>query len=262
MSASSRLHALLTALAALENSLPLRTAWSEILGVPPNDVPFGRFGLPSVAALASGAREEANRAAEVVGLPLQPGLVHEWSKPVYAPGTNLDGPVHQQAVSPEALTYLDSVASVLRMRENHSELPHDDELTDLLAQMDELSASVEASTQMPDDVKRALLRRLAQMRFAVENARVGGSEGVHEAVDLLLGATAVRGKFIPTWTVSKVLALAGVAYAVFSAGPTIQASLEAWPQVAETMHLSTGGTHDTDQADEHEPAADHPKSNP
>jgi hypothetical protein len=189
-------------------------------------------------------------------------MVNEWSKPVHTPGANLDGPIHQQAVLPEALEYLDSVASVLRKGESHPELPHGDELTGLLAQIDGLAASVEASTELADDVKAALLRRITQLRFAVENARIRGSEGVHEAVDLLLGATAVRQKFIPRSTVSRVLAVAGIAYTVFSAGPMIQSSLEAWPEAAETLHLISGQTHDANQSDEHEPEPEHEESKP
>lgn len=262
LSASSRLHALLTALAGVESSRALRDGWAEVLGIPKAEVPFDRFGLPSVANLVSGAGDEARRAEELVGLPLQEQRMHEWSNPVYAPGANLDGPIHQQAVSPEAMTYLHSVASVLHKGENHETLPDPDKLTDLVAQVNALFDSVEASTELADDVKRALLRSIAQVRLAVENARIGGSEGVHEAVELLLGATVVRGNAVPRRTINKVVAIVGVAFTLFSAGPTIQASLEAWPQVYETLTAGSGGTHDTDPADaqgrhagkaEHEP---------
>jgi hypothetical protein len=226
VSASSRLHALFAGLAELEPSRPLREGWSHVLGIPTDDVQFGLLGLPKVAELVSSASTEAERAEELVGLPLRQALVNEWSTPVYTPGGHLDLTMEQHRVSPEALTYLHSVASVLRRTENHQAVPDGDQILELLAQIDDLVASVEASTELSDDVKRALLLRIAQVRFAVENARVGGSEGVHEAVELLVGATAVRGKFIPKSTASKVFALAGVAYAVFAAGPTIQASLE------------------------------------
>lgn len=256
VSASSRLHALLSALGRVQNAQPLRGGWSEVLGVAQADVQFGGFGLSAVAKLVSGAGQEAARAEKLFGLPLQPGLVQEWSKPVYAPGGNLDAPIHQQAVSPEALTYLHSVASVLGKNEKQQELPGADELADLLAQIDELFASIEAATDLADDVKAAVLRRIAHVRLAVQNARIGGTEGVHEAVELLLGATAVRQNAMPKSMIKRVLAVAGIAYAVFAAGPMIQESLEAWPQAAETLHLISGATQDTDQADEHE-AAEH-----
>jgi hypothetical protein len=128
LSAASRLHALLTALMDVENSQPLRYGWSQVLGLPQPHVQFGHFGLPLVATLVSTAAEEAGRAEAQVGLPLREDLVTEWSKPVYAPGTNLDGPIHQQQVSPEALAYLHSVAGVLRTRETHAALPEGGEL--------------------------------------------------------------------------------------------------------------------------------------
>lgn len=258
VSASSRLHELLSALGGVQNAQPLRGGWSEVLGVAQADVQYGAFGLPAVAKLVSGAQKDARRAEELVGLPLQEGLVNEWSKPVYTPSGNLDAPIHQQAVTPEALTYLRSVASVLAKNEKHQELPSADELADLLAQIDELAASIETATDLAEDVKAAVLGRIAQVRLAVQNARIGGAEGVHEAVELLLGATAVRQNAMPTSMIKKVLALAGIAYAVFAAGPMIQDSLKAWPQVAETIHLTSGGP--PDAADE--PAADRPEAKP
>lgn len=198
----------------------------------------------------SNAEEEAARAEAQVGLPVRDDLVAEWSKPVYAPATNLDGPIHQQRVSPEALAYLDSVASVLRRAENHPALPAGDELTDLLEQVSELADSVEASTELTDDVRQALLRRIAQVRFAIENARIGGPEGVQEAVELLLGAAVVRSRAVPKATAKKIFAVIAAAFTLFSAGPTVQASLEAWPQVVETLTAGNGGTRGMGHANE------------
>jgi hypothetical protein len=69
-----------------------------------------------------------------------------------------------------------------------------------LDQVSELADSVEASTELTDDVKQALLRRIAQVRFAIENARIGGPEAVQEAVEQLLGAAIVRSGAVPKAT--------------------------------------------------------------
>lgn len=266
MSACSRLYALLTALAQTDPARTLRYGWSEVLAIAEADVQFGLLGmsgvsgLPDVAKLVSGACREARQAEDLVGLPLQQALADEWSKPVNMPGGNLDGPMHQQEVSAEALRYLDSVASVLRKTEDDQELPGEDELAELLIQVDDLFDSVEGATAVADDIKMALLRRIAQVRFVVANARVGGPEAVHEAVELLLGSAVVRGNTLPPWAAKKVFAVVAAAFTVFSAGPTIQASLEAWPQVVQTLSPGSSATHDTDQTPEHEPAADHPES--
>lgn len=259
VSAASRLHALLTALMQEQQSQPLRYGWSKVLGIPEPEVQFGKFGLSLVATLVSSAAEEAVRAEAQVGLPLRDGLVQQWSNPVYAPGSNLDGPIDQQQVSLEALHYLDSVASVLQTAENHPALPAGEELTDLLEQVTDLADSVEASTELTDDVRQALLRRIAQVRFAIENARIGGQEGVQEAVELLIGAAVVRAPAVPRWTGSRIFAVAMTAWALFAAGPTVQASLEAWPQVFETLTPGTGetrGTGDADEQQEEEPPPD------
>lgn len=234
----------------VQNAQPLRSGWSQVLGISQDEVQFGDFGLPLVAKLVASASAEAVRAEEEVSLPLRDELVAEWSKPVYAPGTNLDGPIHQQSVSSEALAYLHSVANVLQRRDNHEALPEGDELTELLDQVGDLADSIDASTELPDDVRRPLLRRVAHVRFAIENARVAGSEGVQQAVELLVGALWVRADVVPTWTRKKILTVAAIAFAVFSSGTTIQANLEAWSQVAETLRLGTGGTQGTGHADE------------
>jgi hypothetical protein len=138
------------------------------------------------------------------------------------------------------------------MREGHAALPEGDELAVLLEQVSDVADSVEASTELTDDVKHALLRRIAQVRFAIENARVGGSEGVQEAVELLVGAVAVRTRAVPKSMARKIVAVAAAAFTLFSAGPTIQASLEAWPKVVETLTTSAGATQDMDHAEQQE----------
>jgi hypothetical protein len=111
VSAASRLHALLTALMQENNAQPLRDGWSKVLNVPVPQVQYGQFGLPLVESLVWEAAEEAKQAEAQYGLPLRDHFFNEWSKPVYAPGSNLDGPLHQQIVAPEALSYLHSRGS-------------------------------------------------------------------------------------------------------------------------------------------------------
>jgi hypothetical protein len=245
VSAASRLHALLTALTQAGGSVSLRDGWAKVLGIPRLDVQFGQFGLPLVAGLLSNAAEEARRADEQEGLPLETELLHEWSKPIYAPGGNIDSSIGSQQPSPEALRYLRPVASVLQKNENHKALPEADELTELLDQVRELDDSIEASRELPDDVRQALRRRIAQVRYAIENARIGGPEGVQEAVELLLGAAVVgaaRHRAFSMATAKRIVAVGLAAYAVFAAGPPVRDALEAWPQVFERL---TSGTEDT-----------------
>lgn len=250
LSASSRLHALLSALTAVDSSKSLRHGWSQALGIPELDVQLGHPGLPSVAELVADAGKEALRAEQRVGLPRRGELIEQWARPVYAPGTNLDVPIHKHPVSREALNYLDAVASVLRTNESHHALPSESDLSDLLEQVSELVSAVETCAELPDDVKQALLLRIAQVRFAIETARVGGASGVGNSVELLLGAVVVRNRYVPGAMARKFFVVASAAFALFSAGPTVQASLEAWPQVFETLGLGPGemqtsnGVHD------------------
>jgi hypothetical protein len=170
--------------------------------------------------------------------------VSQWSKPVYASGGNLDGPLQHHQVSQEAVDYLDAIAKVLGTTEKQDALPDPVELTGLLEQLSEVANSIEGSRELGDDVRTALLRRISQMRFAIENVRVGGPEGVEEAIELLLGAAVLRSARVPKATARKIFAVVAAAYTVFSAGPTIDASLQAWPHVIETLTAAPDATPD------------------
>lgn len=248
VSDASRLHALLTALMQQNAGQSLRAAWSNVLNVPPPEVQYGSYGLPRVAGLVMGAERDAHRAEEQISLPVRSMLIDEWVKPVWVPGGQLDAALQSFGVSPEALAYLDSVARVLQRAENQAELPGADELAELLEQVTELAQSVEASDDLPTDVKQALLRRIAQVRAAIDFVRVGGPEGVQDAVEHLLGATVVRAGRMPTATAKKVWHVALAVFAVFAAGPQVQASLEAWPKVIEALasgpHEASGSSTD------------------
>jgi hypothetical protein len=260
VSASSRLYALLSTLSNLNTSRPLREGWAEVLGIAEADVQYGEFGMPAVAKLVAAAKEEAARAQDEYGLTLRQNAMAQWSNPVY----NLDGPIHGYPVGSDGLTYLEDVASVLAKNEKHPELPGADELTDLLARIDELAKSIEAATDLAPEVKTALLLRIAQMRIAIQNARIVGTEGVQQAVELLLGNLVLqtKAKAVPLRIAKKIFTVGLMAFALFNTGPQIHASLEAWPEVAETLHLTSGGTHAAEQADEQAPAPDQDDSRP
>jgi hypothetical protein len=252
VSAASRLHALLTALMNGDNSQSLRNGWSNLLGVPVPQVQYARLGLPLVASLVWEAAEEAKRAETQFGLPLRDHFFNEWEKPIYAPGGNLENQIGHQQVAPEALDYLASVAGVLRRMENHDALPEGDDLAELLERLDDLADSVETSKELPHEVKQALLRRINELRFAIEHVRVGGPEGVQEAVERLVGAVAVRHSVIPNWMGAKVAACLIVLYAVFSHGPEIQQSIEAWQEMPRTVAAAVGLAEDPDEPEQPE----------
>lgn len=242
---------LLTELMQQNQGLQLRAAWSNVLNVPLPEVQFGPRGLPRVASLVLGAGRNARQAEEQIALPVRPLLIDEWARPVWVPGGQLDGVLQHFGVSSEALAYLDSVAKVLQKAENQAELPTADELAEILEQVADLAQLVEASDDLPDDVKKALLRRIAQLRTAINFVRIGGPEDVQDAVEQLLGATVVRAGRMPTATAKNVLRVALAVFAAFAAGPQVQASLEAWPKVIEKLapgtHESSGPATDDEQ---------------
>lgn len=231
----------------------LRKVWATVLRIPEADVQYGQFGLPLVARVLSHAVEEAEHADAEVGVPLRRELIEEWRKPVFTPGGNLDGVIQPQPVAPEALAYLATIASVLQRRDGPQMLPEGDELVGLLAQVDDLASSAEASADLPEEVKRVLLRKINEIRFAIENVRIGGPEGVHEAVEALIGAAVVRQSAIPNWMHGKIAVFLVAFYAVFTAGPAIQGSIEAWHNMGGPLISAVSEAIDDDDAERPEP---------
>lgn len=231
----------------------LRNGWATVLRIPTADVQYGQFGLPLVARVLPLAVEEAERADAEVGVLLRRDFIEEWRRPVFTPGGNLDGAVQQPPVAQEALAYLATIASVLQRRDGPRMLPEGDELAVLLAQVDDLASSVEASADLPEEVKRVLLRKINQVRFALENVRVGGPEGVHEAVEALIGAAVVRQSAVPNWMRAKLTAFLVAFYAVFTAGPAIQASIESWHDMGGPVIEAVGEAINHDDAERPEP---------
>jgi hypothetical protein len=249
---------MLVALQEQGGGTPLRAAWAEVLGVPEPDVQYGRFGLPLVARVLSEAIEEAERATEEIGISLRRDYIDEWRKPVFAPGGNLDAPLQQQGVHGEALNYLANIRNVLQKKDRRPALPEGDELTGLLEQVDDLAGSVEAAEELSAEVKRALLRRINDLRFAIEHVRVGGAEGVEEAVERLVGALGVRHAAVPKTLSKRILAMAGTIFTLFAAGPVIQDSIEAWGDmskpVIEAVQPVDGDATEDDEAEQSESA--------
>lgn len=232
----------------------LRKGWAVVLSIPEAEVQYGQFGLPLVARVLSRAVEEAERVDAEVGVLLRRDFIQEWRKPVFTPGGNLDGGLQQQTVGQEALAYLATIANVLHGRDGSQTLPEGDELAGLLGQVDGLASSVEASADLPEEVKRVLLRKINQVRFAIENVRIGGPEGVHEAVEALVGAAVVRQNAIPNWMRGKLAVFLVAFYAVFTAGPAIHESIESWHDMGGPVIEAVG------EAIDDEDAAERPQS--
>lgn len=254
--ASSRLRAMIVGLQEQGGGQKLLTGWAKVLDLPEDDVQFGQFGLPLVAGVLSRAIEEAERADAEVGVLLRRDHIEEWRRPVFTPSGNLETTVQQMPVGPEALAYLATIASVLLRRDGLQELPEGDELAGLLDQVDDLAASVENS-DLPDEVKQALLRRINDVRFAIEHVRIGGAEGVNEAVEYLIGTAIVRQSAIPNWMRGKFAAFVVALYAVFTAGGDIQQSIEAWPEMGKSLieavdHIDGEATEEDEEAGEQE----------
>ena len=83
--------------------------------------------------------------------------------------------------------------------------------------------------------------------------RIGGPEGVHEAVEALVGAAVVRQSAIPNWMRGKIAAFLVAFYAVFTAEPAIQASIESWHDMGGPVIEAVGEAIDDDDIERPEP---------
>ncbi len=146
----------------------LRKGWATVLRIPEADVQYGQFGLPLVARVLSRAVEEADRADAEVGVLLRREFIEEWRKPVFTPGGNLDAAIQQQPVARELWpTWPPSQACCRGGMPPRCFLRATNWLACWL-KVDDLASSVEASADLPEEVKRTKLRETASSDWAAD----------------------------------------------------------------------------------------------
>jgi hypothetical protein len=142
-------------------------------------------------------------------------------------------------------------------------LPEAEELDRLRSQLEDLTGAVREATDVPEIVKHLIVARLADVDEAIEHLDVGGPEAIRRATEAVMGSVVFGqdAQSASSHTVKKVWVTLLAIWTVFSAGPTIQASIDAWQQIVPELEGQTSTPPDDRGSNDAAPAGTHPGAN-
>lgn len=229
---AGRLHELLTQLCANPQQQLLHQ-WGQVLEVSLEDVPLH---LGDVGALV---REIDAIANSLDVRPISAALRRyrpEWSRPIFPTDVKFTDQVARVAPSAAGLEALDLLAEQLHMLAPEGQIPDESRLEELRAAIVALIEDVRATEDFSADIRHLIEDRLRSILHAIDHVAVGGPEAVRLATEALLGGVGVRALQAtqsPTW--GKMLATLGAVWIAFSAGPTVQNSIDAWGDLRQSL---------------------------
>ena len=227
---AGRLHELLRRFNERANSTALE-AWAYALDVEPRRV---RHYLGAVANLV----DDTKRAAIDTGqstfqdVPDQLDSLAETIFPTQQPWV---GPPATAIAANELLMQaLAMLSRYLHQNCPEATLPEEDELDALKDELRDLIRSV-TELDLPPEIKRLLLQRLAEVLEAMEHLNVGGPEAVRRAAEALAAAAVIYEQAAPSEpaTFDRIKSFARKAWVIFLAGSTIGNAALGWENLAQ-----------------------------
>jgi hypothetical protein len=243
---AGRLYGLLGRLRALDD-VSISAAWAGILDVPEDGV---RERLGDVARLVYGI-DAAVEGRERIEAPVNRYRT-QWIEAAFPLHHNFDEPVGNIRPSEEAHEALGFVAEHLAGVAPDGKIPPEEERNELLESLHAFLAEVEADEELPPDILHLIVQRLSAVEVAIRHIEVGGPEAVRLATEALIGASATSMSRAAK-AAKKALALAGVVWFAFNAGPTAQNSISGWGEIIHQLGPGSGQT---------SPAMDQPEPPP
>lgn len=224
---AAHLHHLLTTFEATTgSSVGIRACWAKVLQVDEAMVPERLGAVIGLVPQIACALEGAGLADQ---LSVYQRNAEAWAAPMYFPGR---GWGHQSTglVDQAALDVLSGLASGIRAALDTQLLVVKAEQIKAAARLvQETRDAVAADRTMPGDVRKLILRRLADIQWAMDEIGSFGADGVENAVERLMAAMArapEKAKTATSW--KRVACTLGVLWAVFSTGSDVNDDLKAW----------------------------------
>lgn len=206
--------------------------WAAVLRVEPEDVVVY---LGQVADLVRQTQDAVERAGEEALLPPVQRYRDSWTRPIFPQDRAFDDTLRTVLPDPAALEALDLVSAQLHSIAPEGVMPDEDELERLKSQLRELIEGVRVAEDVPDEVKHLVISRLRAVEGALEHLDVGGPGAVRHATEAVMGSVVFSRENVRlagSPTIQKIWATLLIVWTAFSAGPTIQASIEAWQKMA------------------------------
>jgi hypothetical protein len=235
---AGRLHDLLARLAQQNRKHSVLKGWATVLGIDQADVVVH---LGRVADLVRQTQDAVDRAGEEALLPTVQRYRDSWARPIFPVDHAFNDFLEHVLPDAAALEALHLVSAQLHSIVPEGVVPDEDELDRLKSQIRDLIDGVQAAEDVPDELKHLVISRLRAVEEAVEHLDVGGPSAIRHATEAVMGSVLFTQdvRLAKSPTIWKMWTTLFVLWTAFSAGPTIQASIDAWH---EMIPLPSAGT--------------------
>jgi hypothetical protein len=228
-------------LAQCDPNVALVKAWAEVLETSEDDV---WLKLAAIAPLVPAIQTAAEAMGDEPFIQMVNRYRSAWAMPIFPRNQAFSAPLNSVRPKDVHLEALAAVSTYLHRSQPEGLVPSAGEIDDLQEQLRNLAADVEVATDLPGDIKHLILARLFGVQEAIRHVAVGGPEAVRFATEALLGSVAVRDlNSTNSATFRRVMTVPGVIWVAFTAGPTIQNSLDAWDSLATGALTSGSSSH-------------------
>lgn len=233
---AGRLHALLKAYAQ-HKAGSMQAAWAKVLGVSESDVPLH---LDEVAKLLRQTRDVAKALGREAFEPI-PDHVQALSRTIYPIDQALNNPARHVQPNGEAMRGLAMFSAYLEEFAPDGELPTEDERNDLRQAVCELIDQVIAA-DLPAQVRRMLLNRLAEMLEALDHLASGGPDAVRRAAEALAISAVLYEADANTDTAlfTRIKSVAHKAWVAFTVTTTLAGAVLTWEKITSVELLPPG----------------------
>jgi hypothetical protein len=233
-------------LAAQNKRISLLNAWAAVLRVGPEDVVLQ---LGRVADLVRQTQDAVDRAGEDALVPPVQRYRASWSRPIFPEDFAFNAALENVLPDAPALEALGLVSAQLHSIAPEGLVPDDDHLEQLQTQLRDLIDGVQTAEDIPDEVKPLIISRLRAVEEAVQHLDVGGPNAVRRAMEAVMGSLifAQDARLPKSQTVNRLWTTLLVIWTVFSSGPAVQTSIEAWQQLLPQLESQTS-THSSNRS--------------
>ncbi len=170
--------------------------------------------------------------------------------------------------SDESYEALGMVAAYLEAIASEGPMPSEERRAELIEDVRIALRDVGTSDELPPEVAHLITQRLSDIEKALWHIEIGGPEAVRRATEALMGTAVAASvsdeKMRKSDIMKRVMAVAASVYVVFTAGPAIQNSIDAWSKVtgeltAAPAHVEGPAAHQTGDATapDDQPATNH-----
>lgn len=255
---AGRLHYLLNRFSS-DRDEAIITAWARALEVEQSEV---HYQLGRVAALL----DDVRTAAKETGSPAFEGMprhLDALAGSIFPIDEAFGAPVANVAPDQNAMEMLAALSYALKISAPEGTIPSEEDLSVLKASASDLVDEIQ-SADLPAEIRRALLHRLAEMLEALEHLEVGGPDAVRRAAEALAATAAIYAEDAQSpEMLRKVADVARHTWAVFKVATLLAGAAITWPKIVDfTGDLGQGQGQEQRQLPPGEPSHDEDKLEP